>query len=193
MILVVDNTLSQEKAMYFPLLVATLKKLGAQYRVVSSLSELFDIQPRQVDGVILSGSPLMVTEKDINSHLKLIVLNTLCISLFDVPIMGICFGCQLITSIYGGTLTRMRTSFCKDAMVRYGMTALNGRFCLQYIVRKPPKEFEILATSNIGSHKNVPCLMKHKTKQLYACLFHPEYHEETHYIIRDFLHITRNK
>jgi GMP synthase-like glutamine amidotransferase len=181
MILVIDNTLNQDQ--YFPLLMGVL---SCTYKVIQSESDLRSVREKDVTGILISGSPLMVTKKSIRDNIDQFALNTFCIMRYDVPILGICFGCQLINVIFGGNLRKLRSHFCQDSEVKLSKERISGRFCLRYIINKVSPMFKTVGLSVIRGD-NVPCMIKHKTRKIYGCLFHPEFHPKTHYIIKDFL------
>jgi len=187
MILVVDNTMGQDQ--YFPRLLKVLSSCDSKFKVIKSKSDLRYIKAKEVKGLILSGSPLMVTEEDIDNNVEQFMLNAICIKRYDVPILGICFGCQLLNFIGGGKLIKLRSHFCADreVQIRRGKK-VKGRFCLRYIIQEVAPSFDTLGVTEIRGNK-VACLIKHKKSDVYGCLFHPEYHPETHYLIKDFIRV----
>lgn len=192
MIILVNNTLNESVAMYFPKLVDVLKKSKYTFKIVTKTEDLKNIHPTDVKGIIISGSPLMITKQSIIPNIDQYLLNVLCMLRFDVPILGICFGSQLINNLYGGTLRKLRKPFCEEAVLMFSKehpfskSVTKGRFCLSYVINEVPPDFKVIAHAQIRS-KVIPCLIKCKTKNIYGCLFHPEFTEDTHYIIHDFL------
>ncbi len=168
---------------YFPKL---LDVLSCKYKIIKSESDLKSVKHKDVTGILISGSPLMVTKDSLRHNIGQFVLNSLCIMSYDVPIMGICFGCQLLNVMFGGKLIKLKSHFCQDSTVNMSDKDILGRFCLRYVIKDVSPNFEILGETKIRGHK-VPCFIKHKTRNIYGCLFHPEYHPETHYLILKFL------
>jgi GMP synthase-like glutamine amidotransferase len=186
MIVIIDNTVDEAKAMYLPLLKRYLSSQGYPYVVCKSLASLKRIDMKKVTGAILSGSPLMVKTKDFANNIDQFILNVYTIlMLHDVPIMGICYGCQLINKIYGGTLQKLKKPFCDNTTVR----GIPTRFCCSYILKEIPASFVPLAEATIEGI-TFPCMIKHKHRPLYGCLFHPEFHDKTHYLLKAFLNLT---
>lgn len=190
--LVINNTMGDENAMYYNHLISTLKKYNINYKEIATLDDIENSINMHLKGnitllgIFLSGSPLMVTKESIIENLDTFLMNTLISIRLDLPILGICFGSQLINNLYGGKLRKLRKPFCEDAVVYYDKKKLNGRFCLSYIIDSVPPSFNIIAHALIRN-KLVPCYIKHKNKDIYGCLFHPEYHNETNFIIQDFI------
>jgi anthranilate/para-aminobenzoate synthase component II len=185
MLLVVDNSMGHTENN-----TADLNRFLAHvpHVRVTSLADLGKISDTPT-GIILTGSPLMVTATDIARHTDQFILNLLVLRTYpQVPTLAICFGAQLVNQLYGGRLQRLRTPFCADARLHHSNQP--ARFCLSYVIAEPPPAhlFMVTDTATIRGRR-VPCLLQHRTKPLTACLFHPESHSATHYILNDFLNI----
>lgn len=186
-IFVVNNTMREEGAMYLPFLLSYLRSKRVSYKVVTRSADLARVRRADITGVIISGSPLMVTKESVVPNLDQYLLNIMVALRFDVPIMGICFGCQLINTLYGGRLRKLRTPFCEDAKVYIGgKGGGDARFCLSYVIQDVSQDFEVLGSAMVR-RRLVPCLIKHKERPIYGCLFHPEFHAGTHWILERFL------
>lgn len=188
MILIIDNTLNHKTAMYFPLLMDVVRSFkGVRHKVVRTNDELKKIPLDKISSVIISGSPLMVTQGSFVPYLDQFILNVSAILQCNVPIIGICFGCQLINVMFGGTLKKLRQPFCKDTnMMPYNT---NVRFCLSYVIKEVSPDFKVLGHAMVRNHF-VPCYIKHRKREIYGCLFHPEHHKETHHFLLNFLQKT---
>ena len=67
----------------------------------------FDVQPSQLagfSGVIISGAPILITEENMLPYLT----HASWIKTLDIPILGICFGHQLIGLLYHASASRMK-------------------------------------------------------------------------------------
>jgi anthranilate/para-aminobenzoate synthase component II len=184
MLLVVDNSQGQTENN-----TADLNRFLAERRVphirVTSLADLGKINPTIVTGIILTGSPLMVTAADINKHKDQFILNLLVLRTYpNVPTLAICFGAQLVNQLYGGRLQRLRTPFCADA--RLHQSDVPARFCLSYVIAEPADLFTVVDTATIRGRR-VPCLLQHRRKPLTVCLFHPESKIATHYLLESVI------
>lgn len=184
MILVVDNSFG-DKIAYVDHLLRYLRKRGIQYSIVKSLAGLARVNASTVTGVILTGSPLMVNTHDMGKHPDQFILNIRVLTDYAVPVLGICFGCQLINVLYGGSLKRLRTLFCEDADLQSTNTSIPVGFCINYVLDKVAPAFEIIGTSTIRGHRSTPTFIKHREKPVLGCLFHPEIHAVSQRTILD--------
>jgi GMP synthase (glutamine-hydrolysing) len=183
MFLIINNTRGA-KGSYYPKVIDYFRSRGIPYMSVASLAGLGRVDRTRVQGVVLTGSPLMVNAADMGAHPDQFLLNIRVMEDFGVPVLGICFGCQLINQLYGGELTRLPSLFCKDAaLTGIDMTV---RYCLNYVITKAPASFDVLASSNIRGHV-VPSFIKHKMRPIFGCLFHPEFHAASHAILDEFV------
>lgn len=97
-----------------------------------------------------------------------------------IPIVGICFGYELIVTAFGGTLKELNEN--KRGMYEVQVLDNNlGKGIIRvyeshrWVVDTLPDIFEVLAVSNDG-----PEIIKHKEKLIYGLQFHPEnFVEET--------------
>ena len=132
---------------------------------------LEEIKKRKYKGIIFTGGPNSVFDMS-SPHYDKEILN------IGVPILGICYGCQLISWMAGGEVKTAPVS-------EYGKIELSAKssalFCnipeksivwmshTDYI-SKAPEGFEIVATTD-----DCPCAaMQNTQKGIYAVQFHPE-------------------
>lgn len=126
--------------------------------------------------IILSGSSLFPIEGNEEKLAKEINL----IQNIHVPLVGVCFGHELIAHAYGSPLTQMPQHV---GMTEIWVTAPHPMFLSkevfsvyenhQYGVTEVTEELEILARSD-----HAIAVLKHKTKPIYGLQFHPEHHTE---------------
>ena len=102
-------------------------------------------------------------------------------SLWDKPILGICGGMQIISLIFGGVLVenkeigQIKIQFeylegHKKEFLNF-KPSLNEVYLLHNYATINNNEFEVFASSQ---ELEIPQAIKHKTKQIYGVLFHPE-------------------
>ncbi len=140
-------------------------------------------------GVILSGAPILITEKDPEPLLKLFEW----IKTIGLPVLGICFGHQIIGLLHGALANRQRED-------RDWQTIEVLQECPLF--DKLPNELELMedhceAISIPADFIHVAvsdsCVneaMMHKTKPLFGVQFHPEVSGNLGAVIlENFVHI----
>jgi GMP synthase (glutamine-hydrolysing) len=128
------------------------------------------------DGVILSGSPAMITEGATKSRFQGeadAILDS------EVPILGVCFGHQLMAHAFGGEVLLDRRHVFKmartvvlsqDSLFKRlpkSIMLLESRY---EVVKSLPKGFNLLAKSEASEIATT----RHRTRPLYGVQFHPE-------------------
>lgn len=205
MIVVIDNTRNQKVKMFLPKLINYLRKNNIVHTVVDGdvdglkkLKTLLQDKQKVVSGVILSGSPIMLNE---NSNIEDYICNIYCIKhLNNIPILGICFGCQIINVHFGGTLYDMQTVHCKRMHIhlpvinvkstdKLVLTNGTAKFCCRYIPQcVSSKYFDTRMYVQLEQPKmSLPCVITHRHRKLIGVMFHPEALQTTHYILDYFL------
>ena len=107
MILIIDNTKNLKKAYMTPKLLSYLDSLEVKYIVVSNREDVNNIIYHSLDikGCILTGGPLCLSEEltieSINKNISILL------HLKNIPILGICFGFQIMAASYGGKIDSM--------------------------------------------------------------------------------------
>mgnify|MGYP001119853899 CR=1 FL=1 len=140
-----------------------------------------DISPKEVEniknrfdikGIILSGGPQSVYEQDA-PKINVGILN------LGIPVLGLCYGHQLIAQTYGGNVKQAKK---KEYGITYA-TITKPDELLKSLGKKEkvwmshgdtvyalPKDFEVLAYT-----ENCPvAAFRHKEKPLYGLQWHPE-------------------
>lgn len=105
-ILLVDNAHTQRRATFYPQLREALASLTSQ-RVVEArtAAEVSALDPRAVTGVVLSGGPMLLTDR---LCVDAYAANLAALALFgDRPVLGVCFGMQVMVKVFGGALSRL--------------------------------------------------------------------------------------
>lgn len=137
-----------------------------------------DISPSEFekfDLVILSGSRDLTALYD-SEHFK---KETDLIQSLQVPIIGICLGCELIATAFGGTVKRLEM---RHSGIRK-ITAISENEILKlkkgqsyevyeghrWIIDVVPRNFDVIAASKEG-----PEIIRHHTLPIWGFQFHPE-------------------
>ncbi len=133
--------------------------------------QLEDIENKK--GIIISGAPVLVTEADMAPYLEKIAF----IRDVTIPVLGICFGQQIIALLYGAFASKMKE--CRDwnqiaVLVKSDLFArlpeeieMMQDHCETVSV---PADFELIATSDDCVNE----AMQHRTKPIFGVQFHPE-------------------
>ncbi|RLB86990.1 MAG: GMP synthase (glutamine-hydrolyzing) [Deltaproteobacteria bacterium] len=136
--------------------------------------ELDDIREFSPKGIVLSGGPLSVYDKDAP------LLDSRILDL-GIPVLGICYGMQYITYALGGTVGRAQEREYGHAVIEilddkdlfHGLGQEDGEVVWMSHgdrIEKMPPGFIVLARS-----KNSPvAAMADRKKRLYGVQFHPE-------------------
>jgi GMP synthase (glutamine-hydrolysing) len=159
---------------YTQLIARRLRELSVYCEILPFNTPATVIASRQPVGVILSGGPKSVSESGAPRCDP---------ALFEVgvPVLGICYGMQLMTATLGGQVAPAPQREYGHALVRVSdditapiFTALPGELRVWAshgdLVAAAPPGFSVIATS-----ANAPvAAMEDRSRRLYALLFHPE-------------------
>jgi GMP synthase (glutamine-hydrolysing) len=157
---------------YTQLIARRLRELQVYSEIVPFGTPAAEIARRRPAGVILSGGPMSVLEAGAPRCEA---------ALFDlgVPILGICYGMQLMTDALGGTLSRSahREFGHADVTVGEGGRLFDGLARSLRVwashgdsVASAPPGFSVVASS-----ATAPIVaMEHPSRRLFGLLFHPE-------------------
>lgn len=156
---------------YNQLIARRVRDLNVFCEVLPYDTPVDEIMKKNPKGIIFTGGPSVVTDKDApilsNEILKL-----------GVPVLGICYGCQLIGHIEGGTVTKAgRKEYGKTDIVLKDNILFSGieknNVCWMshtYHIETAPKGYEIIAsteTCECGAIADVE-------NNVYGVQFHPE-------------------
>lgn len=153
-------------------LLTKLERLIPGHEIVRSWKDFTPEQCADADLVILSGgSKFQLTGNEGEFERELTLIRKT-----KKPLVGICFGCELIAVAWGGTLKEMKKKhkgIRKIAVLQPeffgGKTELSVFENHRWIIDAIPEGFEILAKSEQG-----PEMIKNKTLPIYGLQFHPE-------------------
>ena len=161
---------------YTQLIARRVREAGVYCEIHPSDVDDEDISNFNPNGIILSGGPASVTDKDAPLVPK---------QIFDlnVPFLGICYGMQLFTHLLGGEVGKAEHREYGHAMLQIDDNSdlLNGfesgaesltKVWMSHgdRIEAPPPDFVPIAHT-----ENSPvAAMKDETGRLYAVQFHPE-------------------
>ncbi len=173
---------------YKELIARRVRENNVYCEVIPYNSPIDKIKEKNPKGIIFTGGPASVYgEKSPACDKGVFELN--------VPVLGICYGGQLMAQMFNGKVNRATTR--EYGRVRLNINNREGIFkdvandskCWMShtdFIETAPKDFEITATT-----KGCPvAAMANKEKKLYAVQFHPEveHTEKGREIIKNFLY-----
>ena len=197
MILLIDNTKNLKEAFMTPKLLACLKKKGIPFTVASTRTDVNTIlgkHNKEIKGIILSGGPLCLSEELtislINKNIAVVL------RLKHVPILGICFGFQLLVASYGGNIVSMEkeSKGIKKVQILSDTSRIFKHITHKHIdvfqshkdmVKEVPPNFEIIAIDG----DNIIQGIENRKHNIWGFQFHPEGLDSTTQIIYNFLEI----
>ena len=157
------------------------KLIGRKIRELGVYSEI--ITPHKfkklkkfdlIKGIILSGGPSSVNSKNFQTIPK---------SIFEknIPILGICYGLQLIAKLFGGKIkpSKTRREFGRAYLIKRSNSLLTKNFFKKKLavwmshedaVVKLPKFFKTVASTKTSKLT----IIENSKKKIYGVQFHPE-------------------
>jgi len=159
---------------YTQLIARKLRESGVYTEVVPYRESIEDIKARQPQGIILSGGPASVYAEDAyKPHDEIWDLG--------LPILGICYGMQLITQHFGGEVVaadhqeygKAKLTIESDSSIFRGVT--NDSIVWMSHGDKAerlPDGFDIIGTSENSPYAAIA----DDDRRVYAFQFHPEVH-----------------
>lgn len=173
---------------YTQLIARKVRELGVYCEIFPHNLDIEKIRSLEPKGIILSGGPRSVTEKGAP------VCDRAIFGL-DVPILGICYGLQLIASIYSGRVNRSpkreygKAHITIDKNDRLLEGIRNGDIVWmshQDKILKMPKGFITLAHTDNSPH----AVIRDMDGKIYGVQFHPEVHHtrKGKRVLRNFLY-----
>ena len=159
---------------YTQLIARKTRELGVYCEIYPFNLSLEKMQAMKPKGIILSGGPKSVNEKDAPVCDK---------GVFDlgVPVLGICYGLQLTARLFGGTVEKSskreygKANIIVDKADKFLEGISDGDVVWmshQDKVLKVPKGFVTLAHSDNSPHAAV----RNTAGTIYGVQFHPEVH-----------------
>jgi GMP synthase (glutamine-hydrolysing) len=157
---------------YTQLIARRLRELHVYSEIIPFGTPAAEIARRQPSGIILSGGPMSVADAGA-PHCDYALFE------MGVPVLGICYGMQLMTQVLGGTLTRSSHREFGHADVTVGEAGRLFEGLARTLtvwashgdsVAAAPPGFAVVASS-----ATAPVVaIEHRERALYGLLFHPE-------------------
>lgn len=157
---------------YNELIVRRVRDLGVYAFLFDNKVDLKTLDKREIKGIILSGGPNSINDKNspkINPE----------IFDFNVPILGICYGMQALAHYFGGHVDENKIKEYGDTEVNFDTSSVlfkgvkvtsNVFMSHSDTVTKIPEGFAKIASSKLTEY----AAMEDKERNIYALQFHPE-------------------
>lgn len=157
---------------YNELIVRRVRDLGVYAFLVDNKVDLKTLDKREIKGIILSGGPNSINDKNspkINPE----------IFDFNVPILGICYGMQALAHYFGGHVDENKIKEYGDTEVNFDTSSVlfkgvkvtsNVFMSHSDTVTKIPEGFAKIASSKLTEY----AATEDKERNIYALQFHPE-------------------
>ena len=156
------------------LIARRVRELGVYSEIITPKNLIKFKKFNNVKGLILSGGPSSVTANTFQNVPKDIFKK-------NIPILGICYGLQLITKIFGGKIksSKKKREFGRAVLYKKNSSLLiknflnNKRFVWmshQDAVIKLPKKFKLVASTKDSKLT----IIENTKKKIYGVQFHPE-------------------
>lgn len=170
-LVVIDNAYEPRKRKMTSTLILLLKNLWPSVKLVETPQDLYALDHNKVGGHILSGSHHRLSIKGATS-LPTLFLNLAALA-STKPVLGICFGFQLMSWVEGAPVLRrpcLSKGLFPTLIPHLGQTLLLRYHCRDKPSTIPPS-FRLLGTR---SDTQEGVFVQHKTKPWTGVLFHPE-------------------
>ncbi|MDC0524515.1 glutamine-hydrolyzing GMP synthase [Pelagibacteraceae bacterium] len=156
------------------LIARRIRDLGVYSEIIQSKDILKIKDYKKIKGIIFSGGPSTVTTKKFESVPMQILKK-------NIPILGICYGLQLITKLFGGKIksTKKKREFGRAFLIKRKSSLLMKNFYTsekavwmshEDAVTKMPKNFEVVASTKESKFT----VIENKKEKIYGVQFHPE-------------------
>ena len=171
------------------LIARKVRELGVYSEIISSSKAKSLSKTKLVKGIILSGGPLTATDKKTpNLNAKIINLK--------VPILGICYGHQILSKKLGGKVkVSKKREFGRATLKNISQSPITKKFFIsktnsvwmshQDVVSVMAKGFKKIASSPNSKF----AIIANESKKYYGIQFHPEvsHTQNGKILIRNFL------
>jgi len=188
-ILIVDNAETTKK--FYFMLTDYFNKQNIKFIEIADVNQLYGIKHlwKKIYGVVLSGSDRLLSDKQCVHNLA---KNIAPLQFLNVPVLGICYGFQILNMIFGGKIHNMGKTCDKvlniKKLVEHPiLDGLDNTFKAQCynndnipVIAQP---FNLLCRSSKMNQGFFNDELK-----LYGFQFHPESYKDTEVILHNFIH-----
>lgn len=163
---------------YTQLIARRARELGVYSVILPYTANVPDVAAKNPKAIVLSGGPNSVYDDDAPALNKDILT-------LGLPVLGICYGLQLLTLAFDGTVEAADTREYGKANIKLGSESalLKTEYDNSIVwmshgdhVAKAPQDFEVTARSEDG----IVCGIEDASRKLYGLQFHPEVAHSEH-------------
>ena len=156
------------------LIARRIRDLGVYSEIISPKDLIKLEEYKNIKGIILSGGPSTVTKKKFQSVSKEIFKK-------KIPVLGICYGLQLIAKLFGGKIkpSKKKREFGRALLFKKKSSLLTKNFFKlskvvwmshEDAVVKIPKNFSVIASTKDSKLT----IIENVKDKIYGVQFHPE-------------------
>jgi GMP synthase (glutamine-hydrolysing) len=156
------------------LIARRIRDLGVYSEIILPREFLKFQDYKNTKGIILSGGPSTVTKKKFQSIPKKLLKK-------KIPILGICYGMQLIAKLFGGKIksSNKKREFGRALLLKKKSSLLTRNFfnlsksvwmSHEDAVVRMPKNFKLVASTK----KSKLAIIENRKDNIYGVQFHPE-------------------
>lgn len=177
-ILVVDNaTRSTDNTPFLKKLLKVLREKG--WSEITQVNNAKDIDFSQTYvAAILTGSPMLLTEPLL---MDCVAANTAVLLQLECPVLGICFGMQMMVTAYGGSLKRLdsfqsgprKLVLSSDSVIGKGRKSYCVIEAYEDSVDTVPHGFSVVGIDQMN-HSSIKAIERVGPPYRAGVLFHPE-------------------
>ncbi len=199
MILLVNNRLKNQAHTYIPELRNALRTLNIPYYETKTLNDNIYKLKGKITGIILSGSYLNLKEQMIFQEYG---QNIRPLLEFDVPVLGLCFGCELLNFIFAGSLDYFNKNhkyLHENTPVELEKSVLFKNFYpedVHFGFSQLPKISKKDGVKEIAwfrkNGKKYACGFEFRKGKYYGLMFHPEKDPENYIVFENFMQICKD-
>jgi GMP synthase (glutamine-hydrolysing) len=176
---------------YSQLIARRIRNAGVYCELVPWDISVEKIKEKNPIGLVFTGGPSVVTEEGAPTISKKVLE-------LGVPVLAICYGCQLVAHLLGGEVTKankreygateIKLTEAGQASSLLRSVAVNNSCYMShtYYVSRAPEDFEIL----VASETCPTAAIGNENKKIYGVQFHPEvtHTPQGQQILRNFLY-----